>query len=225
MDRREFLKQGAVLGTSVRLSTKAIAAQETPTSGPLFRAGFAERDITPAVGMEKPGGYGKAYHRQFHDPCKVRVAVFDDGAARVALVGIDALMVSRNLVEAARKAIQEKCGIVPHHVLIGASHSHSSGPTGMIQPGEYDQAPPDRKSTRLNSSHLGISYAVFCLKKKTTHNNSTHFLGSSDALRPTERNQAHKANQGAKMGRRSGRKVARRWERSAASPRRIPGAD
>src|SRR5262245_62815235 len=27
----------------------------------------------------------------------------------------------------------------------------------------------DRKSTRLNSSHLGISYAVFCLKKKTKH--------------------------------------------------------
>src|SRR5256886_8278347 len=28
----------------------------------------------------------------------------------------------------------------------------------------------DRKSTRLNSSHSQISYAVFCLKKKTTHN-------------------------------------------------------
>src|ERR1022692_3239076 len=28
----------------------------------------------------------------------------------------------------------------------------------------------DRKSTRLNSSHLVISYAVFCLKKKKTHN-------------------------------------------------------
>src|SRR2546430_2054819 len=27
--------------------------------------------------------------------------------------------------------------------------------------------PPDRKSTRLNSSHSQISYAVFCLKKKT----------------------------------------------------------
>src|SRR5436853_5022809 len=27
---------------------------------------------------------------------------------------------------------------------------------------------PDRKSTRLNSSHLGSSYAVFCLKKKNT---------------------------------------------------------
>src|SRR3712207_8794243 len=28
---------------------------------------------------------------------------------------------------------------------------------------------PDRKSTRLNSSHANISYAVFCLKKKKTY--------------------------------------------------------
>jgi len=28
---------------------------------------------------------------------------------------------------------------------------------------------PDRKSTRLNSSHITISYAVFCLKKKKNH--------------------------------------------------------
>src|SRR5689334_24735041 len=33
--------------------------------------------------------------------------------------------------------------------------------------------PEDRKSTRLNSSHSSISYAVFCLKKKTTHEDST----------------------------------------------------
>src|SRR2546426_3228338 len=31
------------------------------------------------------------------------------------------------------------------------------------------RAPSDRKSTRLNSSHLVISYAVFCLKKKKKH--------------------------------------------------------
>src|SRR5262245_63448365 len=36
--------------------------------------------------------------------------------------------------------------------------------------------PQDRKSTRLNSSHLGISYAVFCLKKKkTTKNQIRHY--------------------------------------------------
>src|SRR5690606_39314592 len=32
----------------------------------------------------------------------------------------------------------------------------------------------DRKSTRLNSSHVKISYAVFCLKKKKQQNNIAH---------------------------------------------------
>ena len=32
---------------------------------------------------------------------------------------------------------------------------------------------PDRKSTRLNSSHITISYAVFCLKKKKKETNKT----------------------------------------------------
>src|SRR5262245_63627367 len=32
----------------------------------------------------------------------------------------------------------------------------------------------DRKSTRLNSSHLGISYAVFCLKKKKHKKDSSN---------------------------------------------------
>src|SRR5258705_11735192 len=33
----------------------------------------------------------------------------------------------------------------------------------------------DRKSTRLNSSHLGISYAVFCLKKKKKITNEVNY--------------------------------------------------
>src|SRR5688572_31811720 len=33
----------------------------------------------------------------------------------------------------------------------------------------HTEAPTDRKSTRLNSSHSQISYAVFCLKKKTSN--------------------------------------------------------
>src|SRR3712207_7608791 len=32
----------------------------------------------------------------------------------------------------------------------------------------------DRKSTRLNSSHANISYAVFCLNKKTTHHTASY---------------------------------------------------
>src|SRR5438128_6281746 len=47
-----------------------------------------------------------------------------------------------------------------HHLLRGAGGPLSRGPTNERREEE------DRKSTRLNSSHGSISYAVFCLKKK-----------------------------------------------------------
>src|SRR4051812_49536031 len=37
---------------------------------------------------------------------------------------------------------------------------------GLIDLAHREPGQPDRKSTRLNSSHMSISYAVFCLKKK-----------------------------------------------------------
>src|SRR2546426_4293805 len=37
---------------------------------------------------------------------------------------------------------------------------------GLVTPAQAETGKSDRKSTRLNSSHLVISYAVFCLKKK-----------------------------------------------------------
>src|SRR5947207_6972984 len=49
-----------------------------------------------------------------------------------------------------------------HHSGDHASGAKSDSATGS------DFAPDDRKSTRLNSSHTVISYAVFCLKKKKT---------------------------------------------------------
>src|SRR2546426_3732204 len=42
--------------------------------------------------------------------------------------------------------------------------------------------PIDRKSTRLNSSHLVISYAVFCLKKKKQKQQTNH--GTTDDITP-----------------------------------------
>src|ERR1039457_7518837 len=56
----------------------------------------------------------------------------------------------------------------------------------------FDPLDPDRKSTRLNSSHLVISYAVFCLKKKKktsndeNSNRQTHEHNSVTRRRQTE---------------------------------------
>src|SRR2546430_10650570 len=59
-------------------------------------------------------------------------------------------------------------GLFPSH-----SSRSVSAPTGMsvtrIPLAPASAALVDRKSTRLNSSHSQISYAVFCLKKKKRH--------------------------------------------------------
>src|SRR5205807_10412716 len=53
--------------------------------------------------------------------------------------------------------------------LFGAAATAQPAPKREPAPcfGQNCPRQPDRKSTRLNSSHLVISYAVFCLKKKT----------------------------------------------------------
>src|SRR2546427_6324374 len=49
--------------------------------------------------------------------------------------------------------------------------------SGPEEKGEFTPAnPQDRKSTRLNSSHSQISYAVFCLKKKKKKTNKQRLM-------------------------------------------------
>src|SRR5690242_21872555 len=64
--------------------------------------------------------------------------------------------------------------LFPYTTLFRSRHGSTAGraPAGGRAVG-VGRAPParDRKSTRLNSSHMSISYAVFCLKKKKKKNN------------------------------------------------------
>jgi hypothetical protein len=92
--------------------------------------------------MEAPGGYGKSHYTSIHDPCKIRASVFDDGRARVAIVGIDALGIRRDTVLKVRRAVAERTGIPAGSILIAASHSHSSGPLCWTLRGEFDHASP-----------------------------------------------------------------------------------
>jgi hypothetical protein len=56
-------------------------------------------------------------------------------------VGLDALVVPERVVAAARREIQERCGIAGDHVLIAASHTHSGGPLFGVFPDEVADAP------------------------------------------------------------------------------------
>src|SRR5688572_30920582 len=82
----------------------------------------------------------------------------------------------RSLCELSRRRLHEGPPLPPGDLadLVNAASGFqlSSPPSGW----SFRSAPADRKSTRLNSSHSQISYAVFCLKKKKTKNNTNSKL-------------------------------------------------
>src|SRR3712207_8975030 len=63
-----------------------------------------------------------------------------------------------------RPGRRRKKGLIERAYTLGAA-------LGLAVWCEDEAGPLDRKSTRLNSSHANISYAVFCLKKKNKHTN------------------------------------------------------
>src|SRR2546430_4091853 len=69
----------------------------------------------------------------------------------------------------AKDEAEQVVGVAPYREVIEKGDAHVDTPYHPHQPKEWrrDVVPAqDRKSTRLNSSHSQISYAVFCLKKK-----------------------------------------------------------
>src|SRR5690606_39448551 len=98
-------------------------------------------------------------------PHKIEMAA--DFVLNIA-TGVVTFIVGRTLysgLTAALGALMTLLGFVPGWIA-------SLGVAGFIWPIAIAGAITlslDRKSTRLNSSHVKISYAVFCLKKKNTH--------------------------------------------------------
>ena len=90
--------------------------------------------------MEKPGGFTKGFNQVIHDPCCAKAVVIEGDGERVALVGLDTLSVKRSVVEGARQIIEEKTGIPGANVMVGASHTHASGPMMGAKPGDYAHA-------------------------------------------------------------------------------------
>ncbi len=118
-----------VLTAALLSGTLAAVAEEggTPAAAAL-RAGFARLDITPPVGAEMPGGYGKHISTGVRDPLWVEAAWFSDGKTETALVGVDLIMIPREVILDTRKRVEAGCGTPGAHVMIGASHTHNGGP-------------------------------------------------------------------------------------------------
>lgn len=99
-------------------------------------AGVARANITPSVGEDNIADYLRLRPAiGVGNELYAKAMVIDDGKNRVAIVTADIIGFTDSLVADARRRIERLTGIPGSHVLLSASHSHSSVATA-----EYDQA-------------------------------------------------------------------------------------
>jgi hypothetical protein len=97
----------------------------------MIKTGFYEADITPAIGMERPGNYFKVFIREIREQLKVRACYITDGKTEVALVGIDTCSISPEISDPVRA---EFPGMT---VLLSPSHLHNGGPATSSKIPDY----------------------------------------------------------------------------------------
>jgi len=118
----------------------------------MLQVGFGVGDITPEIGMEMPGGFSKRTGKGVHDMLLAVACVVHDGTKTAALVGIDALFITKPTVEIARRSIQKATKIPGENVLIGASHTHTGGPVASCLGCDANPAYLDKLAAAIASA-------------------------------------------------------------------------
>jgi hypothetical protein len=104
----------------------------------VLQVGFGVGDITPAVGMQMPGGFFKRTGKGVRDKLLASACVVHDGTTPVVLVGIDALFITGPTAERARREVAGATKVPGDNVLIGANHTHTGGPVANCLGGDED---------------------------------------------------------------------------------------
>ena len=119
---------------AVSPATAAPAAAKSASGPKVFKAGAATSNITPPIGLSIVGGWDAAPSAQIHDELHVRCLALDDGTTRLAFAVVDAVGVSREVFDEAKRLVHEATGIPREHMMMSATHSHSGSSTGNTNP-------------------------------------------------------------------------------------------
>ena len=90
-----------------------------------LKVGAAAVKITPPNGTPMAGYYNVRLSTGVHDDLWAKAIVLDVDGSRAALVSLDLITTSRDMVTAARAEIEESTGIPADRVMIGATHAHT----------------------------------------------------------------------------------------------------
>lgn len=101
------------------------AQTASSVKGKVFRAGASTTNITPPLGSPIVGNFDKPLATHIHDELHARALALDDGTTQIAFVVVDNLGPERVVFDEAKRLVQEKTGLVPEHMLMSGTHTHS----------------------------------------------------------------------------------------------------
>ena len=102
-----------------------------------LRIGVAEVDITPPPGAPMAGYYVPRVATGTHDPLHAKAIVLESGDTKIAIVACDLVSLPRELSEQARAIVTKKIGLASDHVMITATHDHTT-PVIVTNPSRYN---------------------------------------------------------------------------------------
>lgn len=113
----------SVLLTAVSMSVTAAEVR--------LRAGAAAVDVTPQeFPLNMPGGFSENPAKEVHDPLFARALVLDDATTKLALVVVDIIGISPDLLDEAKQLAAQETGIPSDRMLVSATHTHSGPSVG-----------------------------------------------------------------------------------------------
>ena len=117
-------------------ATVGLSAETEGKPDKLFRAGAAASNITPPLGLPIVGDFTQSLATGIHDELHAKCIVLDDGRIRFALVIVDCISIREDVCTAAKELVKQATEIPAEHVLIAATHTHSSvriGPANRLE--------------------------------------------------------------------------------------------
>jgi neutral ceramidase len=118
-----------------------------------LRMGVAETDITPPASAPLAGYYYNREATGVHDPLHVKVMVLEEGGVKVAMAALDLVSLPRDIVESARGMAQQRIGLAPDHVMISATHAHTT-PVVLTNPSRYNLEGKDKQIAQAYTDSL-----------------------------------------------------------------------
>lgn len=124
------MRQSILLIILVISISHHVALAQQARSDSSLRAGAAAIDITPKeFPLNMPGGFRANMADSAHDPLYARALVFADGTTTLALVVVDSLGASPEVLDEAKDIATKKTGVPKNRMLICSTHTHSGPPS------------------------------------------------------------------------------------------------